>query len=456
MTVLESDDKRSSARRRFWMPRRSGAGFSREKGLLCLFTCDAILVLRPGPKPAASIRTAATGRWNGCRGDDRLFSFKRAIAQTRQFYEQRRKVVLGAGGAELFPSASVVAIASFLERIDPRHRAQLADFQHHSWELYTAICRAPGVAELLAENVGLAVCLANFAALAPHPGQHPLRAVRRLLGKRRRTIAASLGWPDREAAVRLLAKVEPEAAQLTNLRALRELAHDPRWLRRLSHLPRIDEDIARLIAHDVTREQCTQGLLLELAQPATRPSILPLIERLNLNMARANRPAPPLRSIEHAMTLSDRADDLVSPRRRRRMLTFGLAPVPGTPTIVPLRSSKALDEEAKEQCNCSANGTFDEEVAAGRVYLYRILAPERATLSVCLDEDTQRWRIADLRTRANGRPLPGTVRVVGDWLAGQGDRDQGDRDQGDRDHSGDAIVAPQQLSAAVRNCNLRG
>ena len=430
----------------FVRPTRIGVGFSRARQILCVFSPDAALCLRPGPDPAASIRTVSTTGWVNCRGSDRLFSFKQAIWSMERFHQQRMRALSSAGAVELPGSTSTFAMDAFLECIEPAHKRQLRDIRHNSWGLYSALVRAPGMDELLDANVGLALALSNHAELATRRVQWPMRAIRRLLRRRRREIAAALGWPDREASVRVLAKLAPAAASAHHLKALRELARDPAWLRRLSHLPSIEEDTVRLLAHPVTRNQCSQRFLLDLAAPVTRQSLTGLIQQMNENFVRSGRALPTLHSIEQVLELNDIGHDLVRPKRRRRLEKFGPAPVPGTATIVALKSSVEIDREAATQQNCVANGTYEAGIARGDLFVYRVTAPERCTLSIQRSGPGEDWEIGELRTRLNGRPAPATVAAVQEWLRGQYELAK----ESDAEEQDD----PRQLAFALANCGL--
>lgn len=95
---------------------------------------------------------------------------------------------------------------------------------------------------------------------------------------------------------------------------------------------------------------------------------------------------------------------------------FPLPPVPGTLDIVPLVSVSDLAEEGKQQENCVEK--YADHVRSGHFFFYRIMTPERATLSIkyC---GFRTWRIQQLKGRRNRKVHLCTLRRVESWLSGQ-------------------------------------
>lgn len=451
MAPPDGGHRGATGRAGFLRPTRAGAGFSRQRQVLVLFSNDAVLCLRPGPAPAASIRTVASGGWRPCRGDDRRFTFKEALAKNRGFRERRAEAL--ATGTLTFDAgiSSALAIDAFLDCVEPRHKRQLAQLQHHSWPVYAALCRAPGMEELLEDNLGLAVALSNHAWLAARPVQWPMRSIRRLLKrKRRRDIAAALGWPNRQAAVRILARLKPEAASMRHLCTLRQLAHDPRWCQRLSHLPHISRDIMRLLGDPATRERCEMSFLLELAVREDQLRLGGLAMATLAQFKAAERPVPQLRGVEQLMGLVNEADALAH-AGRQRLGRFGPPPLAGTRDIIPICSSGELDREARAQKNCLAGQSmYETGISEQKLWVYRIMAPQRCTLSIERDEPDGPWTISELHTRRNGEPTSVTRDMVEEWLEAQ--QKETAREGAVPWNSGD--VDPAQLSLALDGCGL--
>ena len=91
-----------------------------------------------------------------------------------------------------------------------------------------------------------------------------------------------------------------------------------------------------------------------------------------------------------------------------------LPPMPGIEDrIVPLRSKTELLAEGRIQRNCVAS--YADRVVAGECYIYRVLHPNRATLSVSL-QSAGNWEISELQASCN-RPVDHiTWKYVNEWL----------------------------------------
>ena len=76
-------------------------------------------------------------------------------------------------------------------------------------------------------------------------------------------------------------------------------------------------------------------------------------------------------------------------------------------------SAKDLAEEGWQQRNCVA--AYASRVRRGCCYIYRVLAPERATLALFLRKDG--WRLGELEARSNRDVSQDTELLVKAWLA---------------------------------------
>ena len=81
--------------------------------------------------------------------------------------------------------------------------------------------------------------------------------------------------------------------------------------------------------------------------------------------------------------------------------------------IEPLTSPAELVEESIRQKNCAAD--FVGQIPVGDDYIYRVLAPERAPLSI-LREGEGIWRIGQLLSTANADVRPPTRHRGQAWL----------------------------------------
>ena len=85
----------------------------------------------------------------------------------------------------------------------------------------------------------------------------------------------------------------------------------------------------------------------------------------------------------------------------------------GTDTIIPLTTERELLHEGSLQNNCV--GSYGDVVSEGRTYIYRVLYPERATLSVAFRHGN--WELDEIKGPSNCSVSRATRRHVLRWLA---------------------------------------
>ncbi len=95
--------------------------------------------------------------------------------------------------------------------------------------------------------------------------------------------------------------------------------------------------------------------------------------------------------------------------------TFPPPPVPGTESVVYLQNARALIIEGKEMHHCV--GSYANAAAAGECFIYKVLAPERATVEVSVDA-RGRARIAQAKGPCNGELTQDTHEALKEWVTG--------------------------------------
>jgi hypothetical protein len=93
-------------------------------------------------------------------------------------------------------------------------------------------------------------------------------------------------------------------------------------------------------------------------------------------------------------------------------LQFPPPPIPGTERILALDSPDLLIDEGRKQRHCVAIKA--EEVASGQMYVYRILGPERATLSII--RTGAGWEFGELCGPGNRPVAERTKQFVRNWF----------------------------------------
>jgi hypothetical protein len=92
---------------------------------------------------------------------------------------------------------------------------------------------------------------------------------------------------------------------------------------------------------------------------------------------------------------------------------FPPPPLKGTDAIIPITTARELVEEGRLQHHCV--GSYITQVAwYKKIYVYRIVHPERATLAVIRRRGA--WRIHELRLACNETPSLETYHAVMGWL----------------------------------------
>lgn len=429
---------------------RRGAVFKPETGKLYLFDSSSVSVLQGWPVMRAWKKTGGEHPgWAGSRPPLRQLETELRMFGERQ-EKYRRELEDGqlelpltfAHRDEANPYVSETS-RWYFETTPCEIRELLRPFWNSRWALLTMLADGgKPAADLLKSCPALAFMLANNRIFHTPAVLRPRRAIRAWFapGKPRRRLLAWLGFPSAANLPRLLAKVPPQDLTIGLMLKLRALLQEPHWEKLLRHQPVIDRALLAFFEPDML-EMLTPRLLTELRsdlfenltsevllytdpeqQERERRKLLVFWRKddqpawiLLRDTARMfadrhpDHPMPPVRDLAALRRLHDRlAEEFAI---RHNTLVFR-PPVPGNADIIPLTNYAMLCEESRQQHNCAAS--YYDEIAAGRSFLYRVLAPERCTLE--LAPRGRRWAVAQLRTAFNGAPCEATVLAVARWL----------------------------------------
>jgi hypothetical protein len=97
-----------------------------------------------------------------------------------------------------------------------------------------------------------------------------------------------------------------------------------------------------------------------------------------------------------------------------RNLEFPKPPVPGSDAIIALDKPGSLLAEALSQRNCVMS--YVRQISGGSFYFYRVLHPERATLSI-VPAENGKWQIDQLLGCRNKPVSEATHHAVAEWLS---------------------------------------
>ncbi|MCG6942347.1 MAG: PcfJ domain-containing protein [Thiohalocapsa sp.] len=275
--------------------------------------------------------------------------------------------------------------------------------------------------DLFDSNPALGYCLAlafrqTLASPQPERDQH----LERLVALKQAEIMARLELPDSKRAVKAMAKIRPGAMSRELVGGLKRLLADDAALRVMGHLPALNLGVLTLLLDPQLRALATP-VLFEAVLADKQEDHFPFAARRLADiqqMADALGTDISRRRFRERKRLDALFQDLARDYTRlddARLegCRFPPPPVLGTDAIVPLRAPRALVEEGHKQHNCVAG--YAERVAGGDTYIYRVLAPQRATLSL-VRWSGGRWQIGELLRAGNHPVSAATRRAVTEWL----------------------------------------
>ena len=300
----------------------------------------------------------------------------------------------------------------------------LEPFRTHQWPLLMFLTHDAGACELATSNPALAFILAQKLG-----SDKELISSLGCSALRQRDLMEVLGLPSLNSAVNLFRKIDPASISGDNWRSIvsvleKELSESKS---RLNHLPSINYGVVEILAHPEASRVASAYLLNEVANDRSEnyrgrvvhmiTSTLRMQEEMR-NGARCNEFA----SLARLRTVHDEVAE--SYRRRVRQLIeanelaghhFFSPPIPGIPgRIEPITSAAGLVDEGEEQGNCVAGYAY--RVNAGHTFIYRVLHPERATLSIVRKTPFGSWEIGELEKRFNTDTSVETEEFVQAWL----------------------------------------
>ena len=409
---------------------------------LIVFSPGEVLVLRAWPRSAAWSRKDG-GPWLGARPlsplltgiarearpgyvSRRLRQFRRRLAEDADpLLEPVRATEFAALTDRLRAGwgAGHRAAKGFLSTFPREVTALVLPLRERQWHLVQLVAHCPGALDLALTNRGLAVALASSWVFRDAPVARPLRSARALVRKSRAEIAGWLGFPGSPSTVGILGKIRTDALTAERLLWLRAALREPEPPKALRHLPALDGVVLRILCDPALRGAAAYSLLEEIVtapdDAARRDAPFLLRDALDAHAILGLRWSLVARSLEEVRIMHDELTAEVNERQwlaEDAALTFPAPPHPGTPDIVPLTSGRELFSEGRAMHHCAASHA--PRVAGGRAYLYRVHAPERATLS--LVRGAAGWHLAQIKTFANGRVAPETLAAVREWFDATG------------------------------------
>ncbi|SHK65071.1 PcfJ-like protein [Marinobacter antarcticus] len=283
-------------------------------------------------------------------------------------------------------------------------------------------CAASEAARELAESSPLL-----FILLVNHARSQPLtpEEFEQLLALKRTAILERIELPARKSLVRLVNRMELSPLLPWELEDVTRSLAQHEFLALLRHHPNLHLNHLRFLlrqgqplwpgmlclvdkhssALDITwlcrmiRDTLNMaaGNLQRLQRVSSRRELQELhdqlVERFNSMGSEAKRAA-------HAAALTQEHGDYPAP------------PIPAIDGIEPLASWLELLDEGSSMHHCV--GSYDTFVALGEVFIYRMMEPERLTIS--LEHRNNTWVIGEVRGIRNANPSPAALDFVRRWV----------------------------------------
>lgn len=389
---------------------------------LLMFEDSRVTVLRAWPDPRAWLR--AVGQpWRGCRpGEPLLWRIgaathprfvERSIRRAGELDGDDERLERLRAGLTLRSQAARDFLALFPEEV----LCQAGALPERHWHMITLLARVPGADELAEGNLALAHATASSWAFRSRPESQPFRSARRMVRLRRTQLAEWIGFQGRPAVVCVLAKVRPSAVTVRGLLYLRRTLCAEPIPKALLHLPSLDRCVLRIVTDPQLVAHVTHTFLDDVSSDPTESGLERLAYLLDdtLRMAgELGQRLGPLRSVRELQRVHDELAERLNRSANEEVASMVIPPppVPGTDEIMPLASAAEILAEGREMHHCVAS--YIRPVAAGQVYVYRVLAPERATLSLRSGRDG--WQLEQIKGLANAPVEHETVLQVRGWL----------------------------------------
>lgn len=288
---------------------------------------------------------------------------------------------------EGFLSAVPSAMLETVRRFPESHFALLKLFAWHEEAL-----------EMAGTNPALAFLVATREKWRSESGMPPIPAPGTILRSKRTAMVKALGFANAsQSLVRVLGKLSPWACRVDLIAGLRQVLRKGEGIERLRHLPEINFGSLAVASDETLLERIADSVLLEIAaseEEARAPrTAMKLKSCLALEEAGRLPRSPRVFHSIHKIhkTVLEGAESMTPEEIEALGLELPTPPLPDTPQIQALRSVADVFEEACVQENCV--WSLLPRLVSGKLFLYRLLAPERATLALrrqggicCIDE----------------------------------------------------------------------
>jgi len=406
--------------------------------VLTITTPTSTMQLQWLPEPIAKEKLSHTRKWQECWPEIRIVSPGWSTAATSDLNE--------------FARQKQEAFAAFTETIPEALREIVEPFHSHQWNLLKLIHGNAYGRELADSNRILAYALANNDAFRKVNQKVVTTLAAAHSHQKQKDICTWLGLPGTASFVRLLKKVSPSAAMPFFMRRLgTSLREDKHLSVRMNHLRTINAGVIELVINRRLRPLLSPALLAEVSELDTELDYGHAAAEMDhalamLKQMKSERVLRTIRSVRAAEAFAAEVNEEYLAYQRRidaervarqaaiaeqqirqarpypaqvrtttgpRKHEWPAPPFPGTDFLEPIASYNMLLAEAAEQDNCVAS--YWPDIVAGRIYIYKLLSPQRATFSI-VRKGHDDWVLSQIKGKSNTSVSPSARQVVSKWM----------------------------------------
>ncbi len=312
----------------------------------------------------------------------------------------------------------------FFSMIPERFRRVLMSFQQRRWRVLQFLAICDESLDLYRSNPALFFLLANHPVFRQGNDIEAKAIARRLIRLPQRDILGWLDYPATESVRKIFAKIQPQAVTARLLQRLRDALANTRASDLLAHLPFIDRDVLRLVTTPQISQYLSPRLLGEILERPKHPDIYILCMGVHYAVQLVGNSSVPfainstqqLRAIYNRFVERIGMDLYDTPvvRLRKHPVIFPPPPFKGTPDIIPISDVIMLFREGQEMHHCVSRHA--SSIAWGEEYMYRVLAPVRATASI--RRQGNNWLLDQVRGHCNAKLDADNIAEIGAGIFG--------------------------------------
>lgn len=402
--------------------------------------------IRAWPRPRA-YKSIDGKNWGYCWPEFRFINYPARKKTEQKPVNLGKQLELGLGmPSERNVLAKTDAYDQLRQTIPFSLAMALAPFSSCQWNPLVFLHFNRDFLDLLRSSPALAYYLANDRGVSSRIYKESKTFLPKLIGTKQVELLNYVGLGCTKQMVGIVKKILPCSADMSNISELQAVRGNPGALKILSHLESINAGVlalvgsgARILSHltptfldEVSQDggnhhapavfgQFSQCMRMHWEQhPKRRFPMMTSMGKLNqyfdelaLEQRRRDEIGRQAEIQRQAENMRRSAQAILEKRRRERVESmFQSPPIPDGENIKALTCGLDLREEGEMQHNCV--GSYSKIVTGGAAYIYRVLEPERATLSIiCRDGQ---WFIGELKAACNREVKPETYGSVRAWL----------------------------------------